>query len=972
MESSSRSGYGVRSSRNAASATTNGSVSRANTANSIPSAALQNVEVITGGAAAVYGADAIAGVVNFILKDNFEGLQFDAQAGVSEHGDAEQFQVSALVGGNFAEDRGNVMLGVVWSDRQPGYQSNRQFYTNAWNDPATPGGRNGVPITHAVVGNIQYGINPDGSLFNSSNAVAPSAPYTGPLNDLENGAGFKLTPDTGGPRTLGFNYPDSYNTIPLTRYSLFGSANYDITDSINFFLEGNFVHSKAVVQGVAGTMGTTWAVNVPYNPANDDPDSPTFGANQSRFYPVSRQLADVLNARPNPSADWRLHRGTNFLGRILTESSSQIYQITAGLRGDVGIKDWNWNIYGSHGSTTVVAQQPVGPISRANFQQVLSGLNSAGVRSPTINGPWSAGWTSGATFNPNSCASGIQIFDANGQVAAPQQTSADTLAVSDDCLRFVTLELNNVTKLTQQIVEGTVEGALFDNWAGEVRFAAGGTYRKNDFTFNPDTGNSSEQADINLIGVIALPGPTAGGITAKEAFGELLIPVLRDLPLVQSFDLEVGARYAKYDRSGSVVTFKALGDWQVNDWLRLRGGFQRANRAPNVYEMFAPVAGGLGTTNDPCVNIAGFTPAYGNVDGNPNRLNLQQACQALMARDGAFDYRTLTEDPAAVSQAPTLYPAGLDLTRMSNFRWTTNYNQAQPASISISRGNPDLDSEKADTITIGGVIRSPFASDALRRLTITADYYSIKLEDTIGQPSGVEIYSQCLDPAFNPLMASAPGTNTGEQLLAGSPFCSLARRYPLGEDGTRGTIGSGGDRTYDAPFLNKGTLQTAGIDLAVDWATDFDDLGIGIPGGLALSVSGNILLEYKSASLPGAALVDLKGTVENLAFDYKVFGSLSYQWDDGGIGVRGRHLPSIAASPFAAKGTQGADAYTEFALFANYSLSDTIQLRGGVDNVLNTQPRVSGATPVNANRGITLPVYDTIGRSFYVGARVRF
>src|SRR5690606_2564883 len=121
----------------------------------------------------------------------------------------------------------------------------------------------------------------------------------------------------------------------------------------------------------------------PYNPANDDPDSPTFGSDQSNFHPVSRELADLLNARANPSADWRLHRGTNFLGRIETKSSSDIYQITAGVRGDLGIKDWSWEVYGTHGNTTVVAQQPSGPISRANFQQVLSGLNSLGVRSPT-------------------------------------------------------------------------------------------------------------------------------------------------------------------------------------------------------------------------------------------------------------------------------------------------------------------------------------------------------------------------------------------------------------------------------------------------------------------------------------------------------------------------------------------------------------------------------------------------------------
>src|SRR5690606_12819892 len=110
--------------------------------------------------------------------------------------------------------------------------------------------------------------------------------------------------------------------------------------------------------------------------------------------------------------------------------------------------------------------------------------------------------------------------------------------------------------------------------------------------YAPDTGNSGDQPDAGVVGQIALPRPTKGSIDVREIHGELLIPLLRDLPLIEQFDLEVGGRFSDYSLSGQVGTFKILGDWQVTDWLRLRGGYQLANRAPNIYELFAPIAGG--------------------------------------------------------------------------------------------------------------------------------------------------------------------------------------------------------------------------------------------------------------------------------------------------------------------------------------------------------------------------------------------
>lgn len=946
--------------------------------NMIPTAAIKNVETITGGAAAVYGADAIAGVVNFILRDDFEGMELNAQAGIAEAGDAENYQVSGLIGGNFAEGRGNAMLGLVYSDRKAAYERNREFYTRGWTDPNTSATPGGLPITTAIVGGLTYGVNFDGTLFQANDAGNPAAPYTGPMHNLVNGAGFTLNPPAPGStqQGLGYNDPDVINNIPLERYTLFGSAHYDITDGITAYIEGNFTHTHAYAQSFPGTANNIWALTVPYNAANDDPASPTFGADQSNFFPVSGPLAALLNARPaaggvaGTDQPWTLGRGLNFLGRLYTETNSNIYQLTAGLKGEIGIKDWTWDIYGSHGSTDITARQPQGAVSYGNLQQLISGTVQGGARSSTITGAWNQGWTSGATFNPSSCTSGIPLFNPDGSVPQPQAGGGEGVVVSQDCKDYATLELNNVTQLQQNIVEATMQGGLLNDWAGEIRFSLGATYRDEKFSYAPDTGNSAEQPGSGVVNQIVLPKPTQGSLNVKEVYGELLVPVLRDIPLIHKLDLELGARYSDYNLSGSIWTYKALGDWEVTDWLRFRGGYQRANRAPNIYELFAPVAGGLGLSSDACLNIPGSTPAFGNVSANPNQVNVQEACKALIVRDGGYPYTTLGEDPTAVEQPASQYPA-LDQTRLSNFRWTLAYNLPFPFSIGLEQGNQNLDSEKADTITAGAVIRSPFESSLLRRLTFTVDYYYINLKGTIATPSGTEIYSQCFNPQFNPLMAAAAGTYTGDQLLEGNPYCALINRYPFDEAGVMGAPGSGTDRTYQAPFLNKGGTKTSGLDVTMNWTGDFHDMGIGIPGSLNLYLSANILFSYKEAAFPGADYVEYKGTLQNNSYDYKLYGTLTYSWANGSIGMRGRYLPSIDPS-YATPTNFPTDSYTQFDLFGRYQLTPQLELRAGVDNLFNAMPPIVGASPTNAALNSTSQVYDTIGRAYYAGVNLRF
>jgi outer membrane receptor protein involved in Fe transport len=934
--------------------------------NTIPAAAIQNVEVITGGAAAVYGADAIAGVVNFILRRDFEGFEVDAQYGLTEQGDNRTAQVNVLVGGNFADGRGNAMLGASWSQRGRAFARDREFTRKGWNDPSTTAGSiDNTGITQVNLNNTQYGVNPDGTLFLRLRPQNPSpgfAPYRGPLHEGPGGSGFKINPDG----SLGYNDPNAELSVPLTRYSLFGSATYELTSNVRFFVEGNFTETETTAISLVPPAFNIWGLSMPYNPANDDPDSPTFGANPANWHPVSGPLADLLNARPNPAAPWTLNRGLDFMGRLHTDTTSNIYQLTAGFEGELPFKDWTWEIYGSHGKTNVLSRSPDGTISQENIQQIFDGRATAllpgGVPRITSTGPWSAGWNNGeAIAVVGSCTSGIPLFNPDGSVPAQ-------VTVSQDCIDYATLRLNNATLLEQNIVEATMQGGLFDIWAGEVRFALGAAYRSEDFSFNPDSGYSAQQARANAINLIALPQYTEGYFDVGEVYGEVLIPLISDLPFIQQLDLELGGRHSDYSTAGGIQTYKILGDWEVNDWLRFRGGYQVANRAPNIYELFAPVAGSLVFgANDPCTNIQNFTASYGNLPSNPNRVNLQLACAELIARDGGFRYDTLAQ------RTPAGGP-GVDDTHISNFNYTVVGRGAGfPISIALQQGNPDLDSEKAKTWTLGGVITSPVAHPLLDRFNLSVDWYSIDLKGTISVPSYGTVYSQCLDPQFNPLIASAPGSVSGAEILAGSQYCDLINREPVNAAGAIGAVGSGLDRNYDGQFVNQGGTKTSGIDVAVNWGADFEDMGAGfIPGGFNWNVVANFLLDFSESPFPGAPFVDYTGTLVNSSYDYRVFSTFTWMMDSWSVGLRTRYLPEIDAAPTATPGSSGAASHTEWDLFGRYLISDTYELRAGVDNLLDELPETVGSTPTNTNTGSTGANYDQFGRRFYIGATARF
>ena len=942
--------------------------------NTIPTAAIESVETITGGAASTYGADAISGVVNFKLKRNFAGFEFDAQYGISQEGDDREPQISALMGTNFADGKGNLMLSLSYADRSGIQGRDRAWVRAGWNDPGTVAGAPGANLSAYNPGffnrpagppngpggwlgptSSQYFIDQSGHLFDVNNPQSAAHPYTGPIGATSLGI-FKINRNG----TLGFNATDNDELqIPLTRWSAFGVGRYAFNDHISSFLELNFSESKTTFTGFHSSNDTAvWVLTVPYNHLYDDPNSPTFGqanatAAGATFHPVPAQLATLLNSRTvnpfappgvatGPNAPWNYTGTMDYIPGFTDISTSTVYQFTAGFDGDVPGTDWTWEVFGSHGKTNNIQEQPEG-FPNLNRLQELFNANMYGQN-------WSNPQTLAVTGH---CTSGLPIFNADGSVN-------NTPSVSKDCADWFLLRMNTITQITQETVEADLTGSILDMpfGAGRLRYALGADYRSDNFNFNPDSGfNANQDAPIVLQNII-LPVGVQGSTHVSEVYTEFSIPVLKDLPFVKILELDPGYRYSRYNTAGGVSTFKLLGHWDVTDWVKFRGGLEVANRAPNIAELFTPpgssqITGISGTiTPDPCAYFS-VTPSWGNVPTNPNRYNMQALCQYLMVRQGNSG-QYMVPGASANSYNYTVFgPAP--------------FTGAFPFSIAIIQGNPNLKSETARTVTFGTVLRSPFEAALLSKLSLSVDWYRIKLDNAIGVADYNAVYQQCLDARFNSDVGAAPGAFTGAQMFANSPSCKFINRETTAGDPW------GAGRNYNAPYINQSAIKTSGIDAELDWTVRPSDMGASLPGSFALNILGTYLKEYAVQTFAASPFVDDTGTTVNSSFRYKLFTTFSYSVGPASVGVRWQHLPYIGPAPGAAAIVQGANSHNQVDLYGHWALNDHIDLRGGIDNLLNAWPETVGAqTGVNNNVGTTLLDYDNIGRRFFVGVRAKF
>ncbi|MEJ0035686.1 MAG: TonB-dependent receptor [Gammaproteobacteria bacterium] len=871
--------------------------------NTIPTAAIKSIEVITGGASSVYGADATAGVVNFVLRDDFEGLEVNAQTGVTEVGDGAETRLSAAIGKNFGGGQGNVFLGLEVARRNEARYSGRDFYEKGWKDPGTVGyglinqagyaaGTN-TP-SQAVINSLFPGqaagsvssantfyFNADGSPWQAQGA----ANYKGPYN-----LAIKVGP--GG--TVNESFLDRLASDPLDRYSAFGKASFAINEHLTAYLQGT-VSSTAVDTVYAYSPAITiWSASIPTGAAN----------------PVPAGLAALLASRPDPTANWTLYRQFDFWGPMNARTKTSNYQITGGLKGTLPISDWTWDAYASNGSTSSTIN--IGHLpSYQRYQTVVS----------------SPGYGAGLSITGNygqgiKCTSGLAIFGGT---------------TSQDCFDAIDANLAQNTDLEQNIFEATVQGKAVDLPAGELRFAVGADYRGDKFKFNPGSLNASNSVLENPIGLFAVSS-ARGTTTVREAYAEFLVPLLKDLPAVKKLELELGYRTSDYNLAGTVSTYKGLFNWTPVDMLRLRGGYQRANRAPNIAELFQ--GGTVSTvslaTGDPCA-VDTVAP-WGNVAANPNRTQVQALCRAIIGNStSGFDTR----------------PGGPG-TYVGPFGFFAQDN-------AIISGNQKLESEQASTWTFGFVMRSPAEAALLRDLSLSVDFYNIEITNAIAPTDALTVYAKC----FN----SDGASNPGYTLTDAGGYCSLIHRDAV----------SGDRQSVNTPFVNTGGIKTQGTDVELNWRAALADMGMAsAPGRFSADIVMTFLSYFKTQATNTAPFLDSMGTLnQGGQYRWRSFTTLGYSFGNFDTGLTWLHLPSAAPAQKVQSPTTrilGVPSYDLFGLQAAWNVTSTFAVRVGVDNILDKEPPVVGANPgVNNAMGSTMPgYYDVLGRRYYVGAKARF
>ncbi len=499
--------------------------------------------------------------------------------------------------------------------------------------------------------------------------------------------------------------------------------------------------------------------------------------------------------------------------------------------------------------------------------------------------------------------------------------------MSADCIDYLNTYQTNTTTLEQNVLEATLQGKAFPMPAGEARFAVGATYRDNSFTFKPDRGFAP---DVNfaadIIGQFGIL-PVSGSNNVKEGYFELLMPLLKDLPLVQALDLNVAYRYSDYNRAGGASAYKADMSWQMIDPLRFRGGYQRAVRAPNVIEQFGPPTLVFDAATDACQS--NLPTAYGNIAWNPNRAQVQALCRTLMG-----------------AGAPPITNPGAD-----PYGLNTYLGGGSASLNSYPSGNPNVKPEKADTFTFGAVFQPQWDLPGNGRINTSIDYYNIEIEGAIGYVNAQLSYQLC----FN-----ANG-NSNPTYDVNNVYCQSIRRSNV--------PGTGYPTGVFSTYLNQGGIKTSGIDLQADASFDVG------PGRLGVNTVINYLDEFTRRVAPGAPDIDYAGFAGGY-YEWKMFSGVNYTVGPVAGGVRWRHLSSAKAqdylvapcSPTAVRCFADTASYDAFDLYGTYAVTDGVNVRVGVDNALDQDPPVTrgiaGSTDVQN--------YDIIGRRYYLAVQAKF
>jgi outer membrane receptor protein involved in Fe transport len=662
--------------------------------NNLPQALIESIEIISGGASAVYGSDAVSGVVNFVLREDFEGIGVDMRGYVTEEGDSSIYDINVAYGHNFASGRGNITVFGGYYDRVDTYADARAFTSVPWGDSIFSGqleqiGSPNVPDGAVFFPPVDYGNGPSSTIFDAN---GDPREFVEP-DDLYNYA------------------PENYLQIPLRRYNAGFFLRHELTDGTEAYAEVSY--SRSEVERILAPVPRAEFLAVNFdNPVLTNATSQLFADN-------------LLPAGPDVGLGVFSRRFEEFGPRI-NDTTSEYTRLLTGVRGEIG-SDWAfdaWFTYTKNDESDDFLND--GSISR---------------------------WQQGLLVDP---ATG-QCFDPSNGCVPVNMFGAGNL--SPEAVEFLRQPpLGTDTSREQIVASGFVRGPLAQGWAGPIETVVGAEWRRDDGSFVADSllssGDSMTFGDNPFVDVI-------GEEQVAEVFAELLLPLVAGAPLVDYLALELGARYSRYENAGTTDTYKAGLDWSPVPGLRFRGMYQRSMRAPDLFEAFQEQT----VTQD-----------------------------FFVSDDPRDDPCSASSDPVANNNVDSCVATGLPPEQIGVFEASTF------PTLFIGGGNPDLEPEIADTVTIGLVATPP----AMPNLQFSIDYVAIDIDGEIGELAAVDV---CFDPAN-----------------VDSVYCDQIIRDPL---------------TYNVAEIrefriNRGVFKTSGLDTQLTYSTE-------LPPALTIGNSGSLL-----------------------------------------------------------------------------------------------------------------------------------
>lgn len=959
--------------------------------NAIPSSLIKQVEVLTGGASAVYGADAVTGVVNFVLDREFDGLELGMTGGLSGKADGSNFDGYIKFGKNFAEGRGNITLvgeysydnGLRFGDREQFRNGNiaangpnpaLRFQRGDLGSPSTPNFNNFFNISQ---GRYPYGfviplpgsptynqIFPSGTAptaaeqalidralnaptraigrqyrfqITSPGGVIIPADFADPNSDingngqsdcLESFTGFNGLFDYNGFGALGgcyiatasgirvitqdgliagdFNafggegnvFDNSGYLIPkIERYGFNLLSDYDLTDSINAYFEGKYVHQET-------TFGTR--VNSFYDLLTIAPDNPFIPA-------VLRPISDAAGGL-------YMTRDPTDLGPNIDTNIAETYRFVGGLKGSVTEEiafdiSANWGRY------------DLKEINRNNvlFDRFLAAIDvTTDARgNPVCRSEINPTTRSPATlFGIPTGRFGYLTFVPGQGQCKPANLFGEG-SISQEAVDFITTTTINTYRTDQLQITGVIDGdtsGFFNLPYDSLQFALGAEYRKEKSRsiFDPLVRGILPVSTVDGTAgqfVGDAPGFDGRGFTQTslatppdgffqnsggkydvvEIFGELGTSLIKDVPFFNELRLELAGRYSDYSTVGGVFTYAINGLWSPIEDIRLRGTYSRAVRAPNISELFAPPQAAFFRPFDPC--------AQAEIDklkaaGDPNVQNRINNCRADGIPEGFVD-------PLSARFAGTI------------------------------AGNPNLREETADTYTFGVVLQPRF----IPGLALTADYYHIRIDDAISTVSAQDVVDNCYDSSTFP-----------------NEFCNSFTRNR--DPSSAQFLGF---TSLNLTTINFVRIETAGVDASLSYNTAIGEHRLGLAATASWVDKINFFFDPTDLTRIDPELRELqrpewsgRATATYGYRDFNLNYTVTYL---GKMGLRGVEIETVAAQ-FGPAGITGETWIHNFG--ASYIFSDFgIEVFGGVNNLSNVKPFITERT---------YPV-SPVGRSFFLGFR---